>query len=494
MTDQISSFPSADDAVTLPITSRQIFRARQNLGVNLGGVFVREKWIFHLTFPGNTLFELEAVAKSVNDVGVDQTRRAMEKYWKDYISNDDWKWMQGQGVTGVRIPLGYWNIGGGKFVSGTKFESFSEIYRNSWNILKSHYIEPAAGHNIAICVDIHALPGGANGDASSGEKNGGSADFWSNQQYQDLMVQAMRFVAQDLLSYDNISSILLANEAVSMGSIDPETNYYVRAIKAIREIDTSIPIVISDAWSANQYVKWVQQQQGENNCAGLIIDEHCYRCFSQSDLAKSADQITNDLQSDLLSGLDNNGRGVDIMIGEWTCVLDGQTWARTGLDPNDYGSSRRAAYVAKFAQTQMGLFLQRAPASIYFWTYKFESGNGGEWDFKQQLNKSFTFPSVSVPTAGYFDVLFNQHYQAHVDYWHKANPNENYEHYRYEDGFKAAWNDYETFAKAGSRVGRTQAIKSARYRQHLKSRGVLRFLWEWDHGYNQALSEVTKYI
>lgn len=494
MTEINSIIPSAEDAVSLPITKRQLVQARHNQGVNLGSCFVRERWIFHLNFPGDTKVEYDATMQSIKNVGVDQTRTTLEAFWKSFMSNDDWRWLKGQGVSGVRIPIGYWNIGGGKFVADTKFANLQSVYQNSWDILKSHFIEPASGYDIAICLDIHALPGGANGDASSGEKDGGSADFWGNQQYQDLMVLATQFIASDLLKYDNISSILLANESVSSDSADAQKSYYTRAIRAIRSVDMSIPIVISDGWNANQYVQWVQQQQGDGSCAGLIVDEHCYRCFDPSDLAKSADQITNDLKSTLLANINQNGSGVDIMIGEWTCVLSGPTWLHSGLDPNDYGSPQRAAFVAKFAQMQMLLFMQRAPTANYFWTYKFESGNGGEWDFQQQLGKSFFFPSVSVPTAGYFDVIFKQRYDEHVNYWHKANPDETYEHYRYEDGFTVAWNDYETFAKAGYRVGRVQAIRSARYRQHLKSRGSLRFVWEWDHGYDQGVAEVTKYI
>lgn len=481
--------------MSLPITARQLYRARQNLGVNLGGCFVRERWIFNSIFPGNTQVELDAVASDVRSLGIDQTRLKMENFWKSFISNDDWRWMQNQGVTGVRIPVGYWNIGGGMFVSGTKFADYEAVYRNLWEILKTQYIAPAAGYNIAVCLDIHALPGGANSDASSGEKNGGSADFWGNQEYQDLMVNAMLFVAKDLLQFDNISSILLANEAVSLSNISNQTNYYTKAIRAIRAIDSSTPIVLSDAWNASQFVQWVQEVQSDiGSNAGLIIDEHCYRCFSKSDLAKSADQITNSLKSDLLFNLPLNGKGVDIMIGEWTCVLDNQTWQHTGLDPKDYGSPARAEYVAKFAQMQMYLFLQRAPAANYFWTYKFQSGNGGEWDFRQQKGKSFNFPTVSVPPEGYFDVIYLQRFQEHVNYWQNANPNVNYEHYRYTDGFTVAWNDYVTFAKSGCRVGRVQAVRAARYRQHLKNRGVLSFLWEWDQGYEQAVSEVTKYI
>ncbi|MCC3263952.1 hypothetical protein LLE87_37920, partial [Paenibacillus polymyxa] len=80
---------------------------------------VLEKWIFHELFPEGTDCELDAVTKVVKDNGKDGAREAFENHWIDFMNDDDWKWLQEHKVTSIRVPLGYWEVDGGKFTNGT---------------------------------------------------------------------------------------------------------------------------------------------------------------------------------------------------------------------------------------------------------------------------------------------------------------------------------------------------------------------------------------
>lgn len=486
-----SGLPAADPAVLDKISQKQLYQTRYNYGVNFGGVFVREKWIYHSTFPDGTETELDAVAKSALE-NRDEARKTLEHHWTSYALDEDWDWLRDNGVNSVRVPLGYWNIDGGKYTSGTSFSDYKDIYANSWNIFKSHYIEPAAKRGISILVDIHGLPGGANKDAHSGEK-GGKAGFWDSSSSQKLMIKALEFIAKDLKGHDNISGIQIVNEAEFSDLGRHQKSYYSSAIEAIRLEDKSVPVVISDGWWPNQWVEWVQKEQGDGN-AGIVVDTHCYRCFSDEDKKKTADQIIHDLHGDLLTNLTDNGKGVDLMVGEWSSVLDGKTWENCGVDPNDGGHQKRQELAAKFCGEQAKLFERRAGAGSYFWTYKFESGNGGEWDFRQQSGRSISAPKISVPDESALNDARDREYNAHASYWDNENPKEKYEHERYKDGFTTAWLDGVAFAKAGSLIGRRQAVKSARLDQHVKSKGKLPFVWEWEQGYDKGVEEFLKAI
>ena len=83
--------------------------------------------------------------------------------------------------------------------------------------------------------------------------------------------------------------------------------------------------MISDGWWADQWVKWVQEKQGSDGYIGVVLDEHVYRCFSDDD-KKKPQQIIDDLQGDVLTNLNDNGKGVDFIVGEYSCVLDQQSW------------------------------------------------------------------------------------------------------------------------------------------------------------------------
>lgn len=470
---------------------KQVYQARHNFGVNFGALFVGEKWIFHEPFPDGTDCELAAVAKSVKENGKDGAKQKLESHWTSYASDDDWAWLRDHGVTGIRIPIGYWDVNGGRFTKGTKFEPFAQVYSSAWDIFKSHYMDKAAQYGIGVLVDMHGLPGGANGQDHSGEKNGGSADFWGNSTYEAIAVDAVKFIAGDLKKYENLAGIQIVNESEFSNDAKKQKAYYSKAINAIRSEDSSVPVVISDGWWPDQFAKWIQDMQGADS-VGVVIDHHCYRCFDDRDKGKSAEKIIGDLNSDLLTNINDDGSGVDFMVGEWSCVLDGKTWQNSGLDPNDWGNDKRAMWVAQYAQRQLQLIFERAGYGLFFWTFKFQSGNGGEWDFKQQLGNTFHAPKVSVPDDSQRAQALEARFNDHANYWNGQNQKEKYEHERFKDGFNAAWSDSVEFAKQGSLIGRRQAVKQARLKEHVSHKGKLNFLWEWEGGYDQGIAEFNK--
>ena len=64
-------------------TKKQIYQLRTNFGVDFGGCFVLEKWIYHLIFPDNTDCELSAVTQLVKDKGEDGAGEALEHHRKN---------------------------------------------------------------------------------------------------------------------------------------------------------------------------------------------------------------------------------------------------------------------------------------------------------------------------------------------------------------------------------------------------------------------------
>lgn len=484
-----SSITAADPVVKAGAepTKKLIYQSRRNFGVNIGACFVLEKWIFHELFPEGTDCELDAVTKVVKDKGKDGAREAFENHWINFMNDDDWKWLQEHKVTSIRVPLGYWDVDGGKFTNGTRFSKVKDVYQNAWKIFKEKFVEPAGSHGISVLVDIHGLPNGANGNDHSGEKSGGEAGFWNSGDMQLLVCDMLRFIAKDLKKYDNICGIQIVNESEFANNAKRQERYYAAAINLIREHDKDIPVIISDGWWPDQWAKWVQSNQGEGQSLGVVIDHHCYRCFSDDDKKKSPRQITEDLDKDLLTNLNNNGEGVDLMVGEYSCVIDGESWKRDGAQ------DQRDNFVVDYGRKQSTLLSQRATFGSYFWTFKFQSGNGGEWDFKTMVNKGAIEPLTvkdSVPDENTRNERLDHQFKAHCDYWNNQNPKEKYEHDRYKQGFEAAWNDATAFAKFnGSTIGRVYPWKIARLQEHIKKHGSLKHLWEFEQGYESGLAE-----
>lgn len=485
-----SNIPLAEPAATAnkPPSRKQIYQNRKNFGVNIGSCFVLEKWIFHQLFEDQAGCELEAVAKMVEKKGKDETKKCFEDFWKGFLDDNDWKWLHEHNVTSIRVPLGYWDVDGGKFTKGTKFEKYNSIYANAWNIFKKDFVEKANEFEISVLVDIHGLPHGANGSDHSGESSGGKAGFWDNLDAQLLICDLVQFVADDLKQYENIAGIQIVNEAEFANDPKKQVRYYAAAILQIRSKDKSIPIIISDGWWPDQWAKWVQEKNGDGSI-GVVIDHHCYRCFSDQDKSKSPRKIIDDLNDDLLTNISKNGEGVDFMVGEYSCVLDGASWDK------DNANSNRDQLVIEYGKRQCELLSQRANFGTFFWTYKFQSGNGGEWDFKTMTDKGaiapvFSLKGKDIPGESTMNEKLDANYNDHVNYWNGQNHKEKYEHERYKEGFATAWRDSEEFAKFnGSVLGRVYAWKTARLQEHKNAKGSLNFIWEWEQGFDKGLQE-----
>lgn len=432
-------------------------------------------------FHGDAGLELDAVKQLVKEKGEDGARQMLEDHWNNYVSKDDWDWLASKGVTAVRIPIGYWAVGGGRFAEDTNFEKIAKVYRNAWDAYKK-LIQEAAEHNIGVLVDLHAVPKAANTGDHSGEVVS-KAGFWDSSSSHKKLCEVVKFMAQDVHKLENVVGIQIVNESEFSNDASGQKRYYSKAISAIREVDSQIPIVISDGWWPDQWVKWVASQEsklGDYQFLGVVIDSHCYRCFSDNDKGKSPEQIINDLKGDLLTNLSSD---LDILVGEYSCVLDGQSWDKTQKD--------RSQLVSEYGQAQIREFRQKANCGSYFWTFKFQYGDGGEWGFKPMV-ESNSIParskSVKVPDKKQFEDALNAELSGHENYWNQQNSHEKYEHDRFKEGFTTAWADCSEFAKFdGSRLGRLHAWSRSRLQEHVKARGNSRFIWEWEQGFNKGV-------
>jgi len=464
-----------------PPDKKSIYQNRYNFGVNFGSLFVQEKFIFDKFFVDGTNCELEAITAYIKKNGTEKTQSDLENHWNSYVNDDDWDWLKSKGVTAIRIPVGYWHVNGGSFVNDTPFASISGVYKNAWSIFKG-IVSKAQENDIGVLIDLHALPGGANTAEHSGQSLS-KAEFWKSKSNEKLALSILEFLAQDTKNQENIVGLQIVNESEFDNTAASQKHYYTKAIKTIRKINDTIPIVISDGWWPDQWVKWVieNEQDLKNQSLGVIVDHHVYRCFSDSDKAKSPEQITQDLNGDLLTNLSGQA---DIIVGEYSCVLDGDSWNKTNGDRNQL--------VKQYGNELSRLFFQRAKSGSYFWTFKFEHGDGGEWGFVPQVETGAIISrptSISKqPSEDEVNGILENELNSHSNYWNEQNSKEKYEHWRFKEAFITAWADCNEFAKFnGSTIGRLSAWKSSRRNEHIQHRGNSNFLWEWDQGFDKAV-------
>ena len=458
--------------------------------------------------------ELDAVVSSLNNIGLDRTRDKWESHWAHALTPEDLDFLsQKARCTSIRLPIGYFTLGP-DFCGNTPFAMQpSEVYRNAWTALKN-MVSNCYSHGIGVLIDLHAVPGGANGEAHSGTSSG-SADLWNNTVNLDLATKCAIFVAQEIKNgLDGITGIQLCNES----SWDPPGMYqwYDKTISAISAIDSTIPIYVSDGWDLRRCLEWSMKWNGVSNALSnpIIIDTHKYWTFSEKDTSRDPHAIIGQISTELGELNDLAGNVFDhkgapgVFIGEYSCTLAPQTWARVS-------DSDRSHLVGKFGQSQSQKWQERATGAT-FWTYKMEWTPGGEWGFKEQVEKgSITAPSVSsISTEQIRDKLkigedkrsqmMAAAMDEHIKYWKQAAPDGYMEHWRYGDGWHLGWTDARDFLKAradgllpgggntggGDKIGALDLWILKRMKEEgVVDRAKCGFGWIWEQGFRRGMSD-----
>jgi aryl-phospho-beta-D-glucosidase BglC (GH1 family) len=504
-------------------TPLDIIRYRYHHGTNLGSVYVIERWLQPSRFPDGAegSSELAAVKVWVDKIGIEATQRKFEDYWASAVSEDDIQWLVNKAkCTTVRLPIGYFDLPGTNFTRGTPFEPYAQIYRGAWHSIRT-LIARLRTHSIGVLLDLHALPGGANGQEHSGTNNG-RAELWHSASNRELGVRCCEFLARDTQTGSDIAGIQLANEAEwdAPGMYE----WYDQCIATISAIDPTIPVIISDGWNLSKAIDYTLRKNSvyaQQPTAPVVIDTHYYWAFTEEDKKKSPQQITAELTTKLqeLDGKDGSviDRGASqVIVGEYSCVLTEDSWAKCN-------ETSKEECVRRFGQAQSKRYQERAGGS-FFWTMKMDWMPGGEWvrlsrdelhvrhtDFVLLLLQGFVAQSDAgniVPPKHTMlsqeeriailqkaiherDNCMRKALEQHVDYWNRIDPNGVYEHEKFEHGWKVGYQDAFAFlegrATQGDKIGMLEMWVLKRLRESGYRGG---FTWLFEQGLRRGVNDL----
>jgi aryl-phospho-beta-D-glucosidase BglC (GH1 family) len=375
---------------------------------------------------------------------------------------------------------------------------YTQVYDGAWHSIRT-LIQRLRTHSIGVLVDLHALPGGANNQEHSGT-NSGRAELWTSNSNRALGVRCCQFLAKDAATGSDIAGIQLANEAEwdAPGMYE----WYDECITAISAVDPTVPIIISDGWNLNKAVDWSLRKNVVNISQPtnpVIIDTHYYWAFTDEDKKKSPQEVTAEVDTKLteLDGKDGSvidRGGVQAIVGEYSCVLVEDSWKKCN-------ESSKEGCVQKFGRAQSKRWQQRTGGS-FFWTWKMDWMPGGEWGFKAQSDSGSIVPPKHATLSqqdritalqkaiGYRDKLHHDAMEQHVSYWSGADPNGNYEHEKYEQGWRVGYQDALTFfegrATQGDKIGMLEMWVLKRLRESGYRGG---FTWMFEQGLRRGVQD-----
>ena len=413
-------------------------------------------------------------------------------------------------ITTIRLPIGYFTLGSA-FTHGTPFASpISSVYTHAWPaVLNLCSRLHAVG--IAILLDLHALPGGANTQDHSGTSTG-RADLWGNSHNLELAKRCLVFMAGEVASggIRGCVGIQLCNEACWGAGDRGMWAWYEDVVRAVGEVDVSVPLWISDAWDLRGAVGWCggmnkyMEEKGKGNPVGVAVPR--YFTFTEEDKEQSPREIIERVSGEFGDVQAAGGSVVDkgavqVLVGEWSCAMSGESWGKArGED--------REELVRRFGQVQSEQWMKRA-GGAFFWTAKMEWMDGGEWGVWEMVRKGAVVPPENlmlefeevrgrVRTArGLRDGKRRDAVDSHVAYWERTAPGGCFEHWRFEQGWDLGFADALAFYEMRA----NGAIEGARNRadmigslelwmlKRLRDSGQSGdFAWEYEHGFRQGVS------
>ncbi|EME89117.1 glycoside hydrolase family 5 protein [Pseudocercospora fijiensis CIRAD86] len=480
-----------------PVTSQDVVRYRYHHGCNIGSIF---RWLTPSMFAeghqGSS--ELAAAETWVKQLGMDGARQRFEHHWRDYVSDADLDWLRDVAkCTTIRLPIGFYDLGP-RFCEKSAFKNVAPVYVNAWQAIKD-LIQRCHCRGIGVLIDVHALPGGANGGEHSGT-NSGKAEFYHSRKYTKLATECICFIAQDTRGIGGIAGIQIVNEAEwdAPGLYD----WYSDVLNEVSQIDTAVPIYISDGWDLGRGAAWAQSRNAVSNRHSnpVVVDTHLYWCFTDADQQKSPQQITGEVWSklselEIKDGSVHDRGAVQAIIGEYSCVLGDASWAKGGGEPKEQ-------LARAFGNAQSQRYQQRAGGS-FFWTYRMDWMDGGEWGFKQMTNQHAIIPPASLMASdiqgrienaqGQRDFRRGSTWGCHCSYWDGNHPGE-YEHWRFEAGWNVGWNDAMAFFQARSQSGHEGGDKIGMLdlwvlKRIRESGQGGKFIWEFEQGLRQGVRD-----
>ncbi|KAF2029341.1 glucan 1,3-beta-glucosidase-like protein [Setomelanomma holmii] len=482
-------------------TPLDIIRYRYHHGTNLGSVYVIERWLQSSRFPEGAegSSELAAVKAWVDKIGMDATQRKFEEQWAGAVTDEDIQWLVNDAkCTTIRLPIGYYDLPGLEFTRGTPFEPYAQVYSGAWYSIRT-LIARLRAHSIGVLVDLHALPGGANGQEHSGT-NSGRADFWNSTSNRALGVHCCKFLARAAQTGSDIAGIQLVNEAEwdAPGMYE----WYDECVAAISSVDPTMPVVISDGWNLTKAIDYSLRRNSVNvhqPTAPVVVDTHYYWAFTEDDKKKSPQEITSEVMTKLRPLDSKEGSVIDrgasqVIVGEYSCVLTEDSWAKCN------GTSREEC-VQNFGQAQSKRYQERAGGS-FFWTWKMDWMPGGEWGFKAQSDAGSIVPpnyarlsqqdrtSKLQRAIHERDERMRQALEQHVGYWTRADPDGKYEHEKYEHGWNVGYQDALVFLEGrntqGDKIGLLELWVLKRIRESGYRGG---FTWLFEQGLRKGIAD-----
>jgi glucan 1,3-beta-glucosidase len=315
-------------------------------GVNLGGWLVLERWMTPALFDGTDAIDEHSLLHTKD------AAKRLRHHHKTFIQEEDFRWMQANGINAIRIPVGYWIFEG----DGPYIPSISRL---DWVFLM------AKKYQIQVLICLHGAPGSQNGRDHSGRV--GRANWYRSAEYRTETIACLEKLARRYRDHPQLWGIELLNEP-KIGILQWKLRrFYNQAYRRLITIlHPRTKIVFHDAFTP----RMLSAAIWESPVHPVVMDIHWYhfgfilhkwlplRYYWK--LVVWHGYLAQRLQ-----------RWQGVIIGEFSSVLSHESLRR-------YPEELHAGLLADHLARQLVAY--RHADGWFYWTYKTQ--DRGAWNFR----------------------------------------------------------------------------------------------------------------
>jgi len=315
-------------------------------GVNLGGWLLLEKWMTPSLFKGIDAVDEFSFMKTTGAVG------KIDKHRREFITEADFKWLAGNGINAVRIPIGYWIIKDDKpYESGIKYLDWA--------------VETAKKYNIFVLIDLHGAKGSQNGHDHSGKV--GPSEWFKYSEYRKQTINVLEELVLRYKNDENVWGIELLNEPrIGLFHFKLRTFYKDAYKRLSATARPGMNIIFHDAFTPRLMSGAIK---GSTKYP-VVMDIHLYQFTVLFPWLYNLESYFKKVQrrSKLIDRLQKNQ---PVIIGEWSVTLSGKILdGRTKTQEKDTFKHHADLQLKAYENA----------AGWFYWTYKTEGR--GIWHFR----------------------------------------------------------------------------------------------------------------
>ncbi|PPD95738.1 hypothetical protein GOBAR_DD07217 [Gossypium barbadense] len=339
--------------------------------VNLGNWLVQSETLVTADYTGSSWDDsdpsvlniaivntLQGEYQITNGYGPVKAPQVMQAHWDSYITEQDFKFISANGLSAVRIPVGWWiaqDPNPPKPFVGGSLKALDNAF--TW----------AEKYGMKVVVDLHAAKASQNRFEHSGARDGFLE--WGDSNI-DETVAVIEFLAARYGGSPSLGAIELMNEPWAPDiTVDALTKYYKAGYDAIRK-HTNAYVILSARLGPADPKELFSFARSLNRVA---IDVHWYNLFTDMFITMTVQQNIDYIYDQRSSDLDSwiSANGPPILIGEWT----GEFGAKNG-SLEDY---------KRYTKAELDVY-GGATFGWAYWSYKCEENH---WSLKWMIDNNF---------------------------------------------------------------------------------------------------------